>query len=106
MSITLECGHHCGIRASAESTMTREAHCGCPECHEGAAPPGVVQVLDGSAPLAVHGLPPGQPMCTRWYARAGDCRPWLPQPPAEPARPPGYGQSPDEIADIINATGA
>ena len=75
MAITSTCGHHCGIRGNAEGTVTREGHCDCPECHDGTAP----IILTRSDLLTVA---PVQPMCERWYTRAGDHRPWDLQPPA------------------------
>lgn len=69
MAITSDCHPHCGIRSSAEGGATREGHCSCP---------------DGPCPQADAGdiriKLIGRPMCARWYERAGDRRPWLPDP--------------------------
>lgn len=75
MPITSACGHHCGLRSSAENTRTWTAHCDCAECHDGTAPV-VISREDLTAGLA------GTPMCARWYELAGAYRPW--QPPHEP----------------------
>jgi hypothetical protein len=83
MPLTSACGSHCGIRANAEDTMSREAHCGCGDpCHsDGSAPPPQVIRVSGqdapAAPADLDGRPlRGVPMCARWYERAGDYRPW------------------------------
>jgi hypothetical protein len=102
------CGPHCGIMAA------REGHCDCGLCHNGTAP----VVITRSDLLTVAAR---KPMCAAWYERPGDYRPWdLPSPhvPAVPLvnrediRVPENltrevpGQSPEEAAGIINATGA
>jgi hypothetical protein len=86
MPITSACGPHCGIRANAEDTLAREAHCPCGDpCHAGggAAAPQIIR-LNGAAaipaqPRDLTGSPlTGTPMCARWYEAAGDYRPWHP----------------------------
>jgi hypothetical protein len=67
MAIDSTCGHHCGIRCNAEGTVTREGHCPCAEC---ACPQASLVIRDNP-------LPDRLPMCERWYARAGDYRPWV-----------------------------
>lgn len=69
--------HHCGITSSG--SVTREGHCWCPECHSDPEPgfPESRIILAG-VPDLPEGLPPGVPMCSRWYAGLGDYRPWLP----------------------------
>jgi hypothetical protein len=95
MPLTSACGPHCLVRANAEDTIILEAHCPCDElCHQGSPPPGYAlnrNTADAApAPAGLDGQPlRGVPMCTRWYERAGDYRPW--QPPHlvirdEPAR--------------------
>jgi hypothetical protein len=69
MAITAGCGPHCGIRASAENTVTREGHCPC--CHPGAVPP---SLIDGRLPAGPAGL--GRPMCWAWYEGTGGRKPW------------------------------
>jgi hypothetical protein len=69
VTITSDCGPHCGIRSTAEGTGRVEGHCDCPGCHDGTAP----IVLTRSDLLTTA---PGTPMCARWYERAGDYRPW------------------------------
>lgn len=83
MAINSACGPHCGIRANAEDTLTREAHCPCGTCHDGDAPAMSVSTIRGqdraSAPADLDGNPlRGTPMCTRWYELAGSYRPWQP----------------------------
>jgi hypothetical protein len=85
MALTSECGPHCGIRANAEDSLSREAHCPCKDpCHViGGIPP--VLITDRGSPQPVilqrgdvSFLPAGTPMCARWYELAGNYRPWLP----------------------------
>jgi hypothetical protein len=84
VAITTSCGPHCGIRANAENTLTREGHCDCDElCHAGSAPAVTVSAIRGqdraSGPADLDGRPlTGTPMCARWYEQAGDYRPWKP----------------------------
>jgi len=65
MAITIPpCGSHCGI------TGPREGHCDCELCHDGMAP---IVITRGDLLTIV----PRQPMCGRWYERAGEYRPWM-----------------------------
>lgn len=75
--------HHCGIRANAEGTVIREGHCPCPECHAGAEDGfPASRIIRAAGPGLPDGIPPGRPMCDRWYERAGDYRPWQRAAPA------------------------
>ena len=75
MALTSTCGPHCGIRANAEDTMAREAHCSCGDpCHpDGNAPPSRIIRQAGpylyppSQPFGLDGKPlHGIPMCESW----------------------------------------
>ena len=75
MAITADCGPHCGIRASAENTSTREAHCPCASpCHRDSAVPPAL--LDGRQPAGPAGFGLGRPMCWAWYEATGGRKPW------------------------------
>ena len=69
----------CGIRNNAEGAVTREDHCPCPEC---ACP----QAAAGTTKVKTL----GRPMCSRWYERAGDHRPWDPPQAPDPVHDAEY----------------